>query len=661
MLNKEKTAQVLKAYREEFLTHFLPKDDEKYKWEAVQQFQTVWDIAAPAFADMLGNALKKTGPMLSGGTYYPGKMIVGFAEQEPETVRGMFKLLFDETEDLTYRVDTFRKNADTLIQKYASDKNHYQNTSAISVYLWLRFPEKYYLYRYQHCKKAIEILGGDYTVKRNGSVAELMTAFRFYDELKEQIRMDNELTALVQKTVREYPQCYLDPAVNTLTMDIVIFISLYYRPPEIIDASVLKSKAKFKRWFAPILNALRSMEGKSKRQDVHQRILETEPIEQTELNKKLQNGSSWVLNQIDWARQYLTYEGMLSDTSEAGTWELTELGKKIQMTDELAGKIIAKWVLITKAQREQTPTPIIDLTPYYGFLSQIPPYEKQDFLNEVYLDESQYNTLLALLRHKKNIILQGAPGVGKTFAAKRLAYAMMGERDDGRICSVQFHQSYSYEDFVEGYKPSGAGFVLKKGTFFNFCQKAAADPDRDYFFLIDEINRGNLSRIFGELLMLLEKDYRGKNSVLLAYSKEPFTVPENLYLIGMMNTADRSLAIIDYALRRRFSFFEMKPAFGEAGFPDYQKSLANPRLDALIKLIVELNEEIKNDTSLGKGFRIGHSYFCGLTKPEECTTEWMKAVIAFDILPTLDEYWFDEPAKVKSWAEKFEGCFHDEG
>ena len=172
-----------------------------------------------------------------------------------------------------------------------------------------------------------------------------------------------------------------------------------------------------------------------------------------------------------------------------------------------------------------------------------PPYTAEDFLKEVYMEESEYNNLVAVLKKKKNIILQGAPGVGKTFAAKRLAYSIMGVKDKDRVMMVQFHQSYSYEDFIMGFRPSSTGFELKKGVFYNFCKNAETDIDNDYFFIIDEINRGNLSKIFGELFMLIETDKRGIGLQLL-YSDEMFSVPSNVYIIGMMNTADRSLAML---------------------------------------------------------------------------------------------------------------------
>ena len=280
-------------------------------------------------------------------------------------------------------------------------------------------------------------------------------------------------------------------------------------------------------------------------------------------------------------------------------------------------------------------------------------YTKSDFLDEVYMTEKRYESLVAVLRNKKNIILQGAPGVGKTFAARRLAWSMMGEKDDDRIEFVQFHQNYSYEDFMMGYKPVGDGFELKYGIFYRFCQKAANQPDKEFFFIIDEINRGNMSKIFGELLILIEKDYRGTKATL-AYNGLSFSVPKNLYIIGMMNTADRSLAMIDYALRRRFSFFEVEPGFDSEGFIQYQNGLNNEMLNELINKVKDLNREITLDKSLGKGFCIGHSYFCGR---DVCTEEWLHSIVEYDILPMLREYWFDDTSKLQRWENILQGVF----
>lgn len=281
---------------------------------------------------------------------------------------------------------------------------------------------------------------------------------------------------------------------------------------------------------------------------------------------------------------------------------------------------------------------------------EFPEYSVEKFLEEVYMDGDSYDTLVELIRVKKNVILQGAPGVGKTFAAKRLAYSMMGVKDQERVMMVQFHQSYTYEDFIEGFRPSSTsnGFEIKKGSFYNFCKKAADDLENEYFFIIDEINRGNLSKIFGELFMLIENDKRG-NALQLLYSDEKFFVPANVYIIGMMNTADRSLAMLDYALRRRFAFFEMKPGFDSDGFREYRMALGNSKFDRLIDCVEKLNTVIEADDSLGEGFCIGHSYFCNL---KTVTDKALSNIVEYEMVPLLKEYWYDEPIKVKDWTEK---------
>ncbi len=325
---------------------------------------------------------------------------------------------------------------------------------------------------------------------------------------------------------------------------------------------------------------------------------------------------------------------------------------------------IGEWEYPGRAQVKR----LTDITPYTEYLENLnkiftpevmeededtpeiiyPPYTAENFLSEVYMSRKDYEILVAVLKSKKNIILQGAPGVGKTFAAKRLAYSIMGEKDKDRVMMVQFHQSYSYEDFIMGFRPSSTGFELKKGVFYNFCKKAEEDSDNSYFFIIDEINRGNLSKIFGELFMLIETDKRGIELQLL-YSDERFSVPENVFIIGLMNTADRSLAMLDYALRRRFSFIDLNPGFETDGFRAYRQKLSSDKFDRLIACIENLNNNIASDESLGEGFCIGHSYFCNLTR-ETLTDQALFSIVEFEIIPLLKEYWFDEPAKVRDWS-----------
>ena len=313
---------------------------------------------------------------------------------------------------------------------------------------------------------------------------------------------------------------------------------------------------------------------------------------------------------------------------------------------------------------------LTDITPYTDYIEKLitiftpdelddvdtqpevdyPEYSSADFLSDVYMSEQDYETLVNVLKMKKNIILQGAPGVGKTFTAKRLAYCIIGAKNPDRVQMIQFHQSYSYEDFIEGYRPTENGFTIKKGSFYKFCKLAEDDDENDYFFIIDEINRGNLSKIFGELFMLIEKDKRGIELQLL-YSDENFSVPPNVYIIGMMNTADRSLAMLDYALRRRFSFFTMKPGFNTIGFQTYQDSLKSDAFKKLISCIKQLNSKIAADISLGEGFCIGLSYFCGLTA-KTATVRTLTSIIEYELIPLLKEYWFDEPEKIIDWSDR---------
>lgn len=260
-------------------------------------------------------------------------------------------------------------------------------------------------------------------------------------------------------------------------------------------------------------------------------------------------------------------------------------------------------------------------------------YNKQKFLKDVYMDEKEYDELRALILKRKNVILEGAPGVGKTYIAQRMIYSILGQKDEEKILSVQFHAAYSNDEFMGGYRPDDIGiYKYKRGCFKRFCSKARNDPDHQYFVLIDEINRGNIVKIFGESFSLIELDKRGKDTYIeLAISRERFYVPHNLYIIGTMNNYDESLAITDFAVRRRFCFYTIKPAYDNENFQKFYHQ--NPALEKVIHGIQEVN------AGLDDRIKIGHSYFC---KPMD--NEELSMTVKYNLIPYVKQCYQNDPA-----------------
>ncbi len=287
-------------------------------------------------------------------------------------------------------------------------------------------------------------------------------------------------------------------------------------------------------------------------------------------------------------------------------------------------------------------------------VAPIVPYSVEDILKDgCFLEEAEIDLLLDRLRTKKNLILQGPPGTGKTWLAKRLAFALMGQKDDSKVRAVQFHPNLSYEDFVRGWRPTGEGKLsLADGVFMDAIKAASKEPSSKFVVVIEEINRGNPAQIFGELLTLLEAGKRTPNEALeLCYpdadgKRRPVHIPENLYVVGTMNIADRSLALVDLALRRRFAFVGLEPRLGPV-WRDWvvKESGVDPGMVADIeRRVAELNDLIAADARLGKQFRIGHSYVTPAHRLEDGDTKkWFQQVVETEIGPLLDEYWFDAP------------------
>ena len=800
MINLEKFAPILSGYKTYLPSHW---DDEKYKWEAVKHFQTYWNLEADDFGEMFKKATERTFNLLASGYAYPRQMICNFAKADDDATRQMFLDLADETRDLAERVEAFQTAAEEIRVKYDDGtwKNHYQNTNAISTYLWLMFPDKYYIYKYEVVRDVAAELSTTYKPKRNGSIDSMIGGIQLYNDVCEAIQGDAKLKSMLMSMNED--SCYDDPLLKTATIDVCFYISRFYLP-EKADAgkaeewfpsdyspnlsvddwiALLQDSTVFTASSLQIVKRMKEYGGQATCKQLSIKygespnfynagssslarrvaektqcpimVTDTEnskwwPILYIGKDADKETAGRWIWklrDELSQALDHVDLSNVVLSASEEGDshgywwlnanpkiWSFSELKvgeeqsytlynengnkrkifqnfldakvgdvvicyesqpvKKIvaigRITQENDGQIIAfkkeeglvspieyaalrecpelekmeffiqptgSLFKLTKGEFDFIMDIIREENPSSAQTTALPKYTKADFLSKVYMTEERYDVLVALLRNKMNVILQGAPGVGKTFTARKLAYSMMGEVDESRIELVQFHQNYSYEDFIMGYRPDGADFKLTDGIFYRFCQTAANNPDKDYFFIIDEINRGNMSKIFGELLMLIEKDYRGTKATL-AYNGMPFSVPTNLYIIGMMNTADRSLAMIDYALRRRFSFFEMEPGFNSDGFTAYQNGFANETFNALIEQIKRLNKEIADDKSLGRGFQIGHSYFCGRDL-DGCTVDWMRSVVEFDILPMLSEYWFDDPKKLERWERDLRGVFDD--
>ena len=289
------------------------------------------------------------------------------------------------------------------------------------------------------------------------------------------------------------------------------------------------------------------------------------------------------------------------------------------------------------------------------------PYSVDDIIADGYfLERSRLEGMLERLKKRKNVILQGPPGTGKTWLAKRLAFALVGRRSERQVRPFQFHPNLSYEDFVRGWRPSGEGkLALVDGPFLQTVEDAGKEPSLDFVVVIEEINRGSPAQIFGEMLTLLEADKRTSQEALaLSYSQhagERIHIPPNLYVIGTMNVADRSLALVDLALRRRFAFINLDPAFGDLwrNWVSERFSVNTSFVADIEQRLTALNESIATDSLLGPQFRVGHSVVTPSGQEEiDDPVSWFRQTVETEIGPLLEEYWFDQPSRAGEEKDK---------
>lgn len=656
MIDRKKFDKLVKEYQNYFTNHKGENgesywEEEEFKWRGIKTFQDNWNIEAQDLSDMIKRSLSGVSHMMVSQARFPEGMIEDFAEREPDTVRVMFKDLFDESKDIIERFHSFKQKSADLLERVGNGaKNHFQDERTIALYLWLAYPEKYYVYQYTQARNLSIALGSDHRIIKGRLDSNIREWLALYNEVTELMKQKPEVRSW--ETQGMTAEHYSDPEYRMLATDLAYCYT----------ERILKEQKAEQEWepkdYNPgitVANWVSLLADKEVYHESAKTVIERlvdygGQATCTQLAQKYgDNANTYNVNSIAFAKKvYEKTHCKLAEREDESIrwWSILYMGKKADKEDD--GVYI--WKLrpeLAEALKivngEEVPDEDTDTTEY----------TKKDFLEEVFISEAKYDELYAVLMRKQNIILQGAPGVGKTFAAKRLAYSIMGQKNEDHIEFLQFHQNYAYEDFVEGYKPAATGFILQDGIFKRFCKEAADAPDEKFFFIIDEINRGNLSKIFGELLMLIEKDYRGQ-AAMLPYSGRSFTVPKNLYIIGMMNTADRSLAMIDYALRRRFSFVDMEPGFDTKGFKEYLSSKGNTTMGALVEKVEELNEDIKQ--TLGKGFCIGHSYF---VFDEPCSDTLLRSIVKYDILPMLAEYWFDDEEQYETWASRLNGVFNN--
>ncbi len=660
---------------------------EEYKWEILGK--PYWDLDAPDLLEMVKSIpFKNLAYPLAIGVL---KQLV---EKHPEEMRKALKSLFEDNNNLTERIKNFRSQVDALYKTIDPKLSSHHDERTISIYLAFYDADKYPIYKNSFYSKYCKLRN-----RRQASTNEKYQDYNLLlqDLISNYINKDEELIKMYRNLV--LPEYYQDKNYLLLAQDILY--RLLDGKRDVVEAPPEPPSMK-----SPDDMAIVEEE---KPENNNDSAYEEEPQGEPNFWWLNANPAIWSISQMEKGEK----QSYTSRNEKGNKRRIYKHFEAAQKGDFMIGyestpvKQIKALLEVTRGLHQQDGNEVIEFemvdklnVPVHWTELQSNPAlsscevfinnqgslfklteEEYDIIREV-IDEkniadtikvesgtkviysydsdpekpfiplSEFKQTIELLKRKKNIILQGPPGVGKTFIARKIAYEIMGYKNDANIEMVQFHQSFSYEDFIQGLRPdSKGGFKLTNGVFYTFCQKAHAHPDRQFFFIIDEINRGNLSKIFGELMMLIEHDKRKEKFALkLTYADDEldrFYIPENLHIIGTMNTADRSLAIVDYALRRRFAFITLRPDFGEA-FKTFLKTkkLSDYLIAHIVNTMKQINDEIQRDINLGAGFLIGHSYFC--TYPGIIDEKsWFNEVVAFELKPLLEEIWFDDPDRVK--------------
>lgn len=612
-------------------------NDEKYKWEAIKHFQENWDINASDFADMLARSLSKTYNLLSSRNNFASKMIEVFAQNYPEEVRSMFVELFDENKDIYERIEKFKKQSQFLCNKYSEhDVKHFQDEHAISTYLWLRYPDKYYIFKFEEAKTTAAKLKSNYMFKKGDYSNNLRNCYRLYDEICQEVKKDYELVNMFKSQLTE--SCYSDPELKILAGDVAFYISRHYSPETKDNAMNNETNVE--------LNS-KEQECLEKLKKSHQIILTGAPgtgksYAAREIANRLTGNKAENIDFVQFhpSMDYTDFvEGLRPIKDDKG-----QIGFERQdgIFKAFCKKALDNWLNYQKTPEQQTKE---------RNLKQ----QLDNFLNDAIEDETEFR------------LLRGTPFEITGFDENKIfATAFWKERNleikipyknvlDVLVKDLPLNNIASVIGYFERKKQwqcDSYTFALcneiRKRISENEPQTSVSDQKEElenFVFIIDEINRGDISKIFGELFFAIDPSYRGeKGKITTQYQNlvesddlyaGGFYIPENVYIIGTMNDIDRGVESMDFAIRRRFTWIEVNPddtqSMLDSGIPEYAVD-AKERMGALNKVIF-------TNPSLGKAYQIGAAYFLRLN---ELNGDF-DALWAYHLEPLLREYLRGDP------------------
>lgn len=625
---------VLCLYRADFARIWA---EERYKWEAVRHYKRTWNLEAPDFAAMLAEAFSRAGNLLAGAMYYPYKMITLFARRDPETVRAMFRRLYDETRPLSERYQAFRASCDLCLAAYRGEsddlakiQNHYQDLRAVSVYLSFEYPDTYFLYKYKMYASFRDLIGFQEDPDRDKSeIWKLENYHRLCGEVLGAVKGDAQLLQMQKEALDS--QCWPDEACHLLVQTVIYAGSSFpplpsLSPPDIAAGEGTAPDAAGTATDIGKNTILYGPPGTGK--TYHTVLYAVAAVENRPLKAVERESYGDVLVRY---HQYRA-EGLIAFTTFHQSYSYEEFIEGIRPVLAQPGKTgdvqyrIENGVFLQFCQPLQNHVNDFHTAWELLCLDAQAQGGKYSFfrrtgseISAVLVDSTRFRVNWEGGKGNHNDLRKAA--IQKQFAARD--YAAREQLSGGNRWMFDAQQA-----------------VIDTLTANYDLADRREDTLKNRVFIIDEINRGNISKIFGELITLIEPSrrigQRESTTVRLPYSKREFGVPDNLYLIGTMNTADRSIAVIDTALRRRFQFREMQPD---------PQVLAGIRVEDLSirDMFVRMNEKIS--ALYDREHTVGHAYFMPLLQSP--TIETLAEIFENSIIPLLQEYFYDDYEKIR--------------